>query len=73
MAKKIKAVVKVQIQAGKATAAPYPMRTERVLRQVASRDPVKGGIDLYGTRGTPFHVLGLAKRLHGCVRSLKEP
>ena len=58
---------------GKATAAPYPMRTERVLRQVASRDPVKGGIDLYGTRGTPFHVLGLAKRLHGCVRSLKEP
>lgn len=57
---------------GKATAAPYPMRPERILRQVARRDPVKGGIDLYGTRGAPFHVLGLATQLHGMLRSLRE-
>jgi FkbM family methyltransferase len=57
---------------GKATAAPYPMEPERILRQVAGRDPVKGGIDLYGARGTEFHVLGLKTRLHGLVRSWKE-
>lgn len=57
---------------GKATAAPYPMSVERILRQVQGRDPVKGGIDLYGARGTSFHVLGLAARLHGLVRSWKE-
>lgn len=57
---------------GKATAAPYPMSAERILRQVRDRDPVKGGIDLYGARGTRFHVLGPAARLHGLVRSWKE-
>ncbi len=57
---------------GKATAAPYPMEIDRILRQVAGRDPVKGGIDLYGARGAPFHVLGLHARLHGWLRSLKE-
>lgn len=57
---------------GKATEAPYPMRAERILAQVSRRDPVKGGIDLWGTRGAPFHVLGLKARLHGFVRSLKE-
>jgi hypothetical protein len=57
---------------GKATEAPYPMPPARILRQVARRDPVRGGIDLYGTRGLPFHVLGLGARLHGLARSLKE-
>lgn len=57
---------------GKATEAPYPMSVERILRQTSRRDPVKGGIDLYGTRGRPFHALGLGPRLHGFVRSLKE-
>jgi hypothetical protein len=57
---------------GKATEAPYPMSPARILAQVSRRDPVKGGIDLWGTRGTPFHVLGLKARLHGFVRSLKE-
>jgi len=57
---------------GKATEAPFPMSAERILAQVSRRDPVKGGIDLWGTRGTPFHVLGLKARLHGLVRSLKE-
>ena len=57
---------------GKATEAPFPMSAERILAQVSRRDPVKGGIDLYATRGTPFHVLGLRARLHGFVRSLKE-
>ena len=57
---------------GKATEAPFPMSAERILAQVARRDPVKGGIDLWGTRGVPFHVLGLKARLHGLVRSLKE-
>ena len=57
---------------GKATAAPYPMRPERILAQVRAGDPVKGGLDLYGTRGLPFHVLGLGRRLHGLLRSLKE-
>ena len=36
---------------GKATAAPYPMAPERILKQALARDPVKGGLDLYGTRG----------------------
>jgi len=41
---------------GKATAAPYPMSAARIVRQARDRDPVKGGLDLYGTRGLPFHV-----------------
>lgn len=57
---------------GKATAAPYPMSPERILAQARARDPVKGGLDLYGTRGLPFHVLGLAQRLRGAVRGLRE-
>lgn len=57
---------------GKATRAPYPMRPDRILAQARAGDPVKGGLDLYGTRGLPFHVLGPARRLHGLVRSLKE-
>jgi FkbM family methyltransferase len=57
---------------GKATEAPYPMPVARILRQVARREPVRGGIDLYGVRGRPFHVLGAGPRLHGFVRSLKE-
>ena len=58
---------------GKATAAPYPMSGARILRQALARDPVRGGLDLYGVRGAlPFHVLGTGARLHGMVRSLKE-
>lgn len=58
---------------GKATEAPYPMKPERILRQALGRDPVRGGLDLYGARGAaPFHVLGLRARLHGLVRNLKE-
>lgn len=57
---------------GKATAAPYPMDPTRILSQALERDPVKGGIDLYGTRGVPFHVRGLGPRLKGMWRSLKE-
>lgn len=57
---------------GKATAAPYPMDKERILRQALGRDPVKGGLDLYGTRGRSFHILGLGKRLHGAWRALRE-
>ncbi|HVS17502.1 MAG TPA: hypothetical protein VMT18_02795, partial [Planctomycetota bacterium] len=58
---------------GKATEAPYPMSAERILRQALGRDPVRGGLDLYGARGAAaFHVLGLLPRLHGFVRSLKE-
>jgi FkbM family methyltransferase len=58
---------------GKATEAPFPMTPQRILRQVSTRDPVRGGIDIYGTRGgLPFHVLGLGARLHGIVRSVKE-
>jgi FkbM family methyltransferase len=59
-------------QIGKATAAPYPMSAERILKQALARDPVKGGLDLYGTRGVPFHVLGLKTRLHGLWRSRRE-
>jgi FkbM family methyltransferase len=57
---------------GKATAAPYPMAPERILRQALARDPVKGGLDLYGVRGLPFHVGGPKRRLHGLWRSLRE-
>ena len=57
---------------GKATAAPYPMEPARILRQALARDPVKGGLDLYGVRGRPFHVLGAKARLHGLWRSLRE-
>jgi FkbM family methyltransferase len=57
---------------GKATEAPYPMTRERILRQVLSRDPVRGGIDLYATRGLPFHVASFKNRVRGFVRSLKE-
>jgi FkbM family methyltransferase len=57
---------------GKATEAPYPMDKARILRQALARDPVQGGLDLYGTRGLAFHVLGLRARLHGLWRSLRE-
>ncbi len=57
---------------GKATAAPYPMAPRRILRQALARDPVKGGLDLYGTRGLPFHVLGLPARLRALARALRE-
>ena len=57
---------------GKATEAPYPMQPQRILRQALARDPVKGGLDLYGTRGLPFHALGLRARLHGMWRALRE-
>jgi FkbM family methyltransferase len=57
---------------GKATAAPYPMSPARIHRQVAIRDPIKGGIDLYATRGVPFHVGGLGDRVRALARSLRE-
>lgn len=57
---------------GKATAAPYPMSPARILRQALARDPVKGGLDLYATRGVPFHTGGLGTRLRSFVRSRKE-
>ena len=57
---------------GKATAAPYPMSSARILRQAESRDPVKGGLDLYATRGVPFHVGGPIDRLRSVWRSFKE-
>jgi len=57
---------------GKATAAPYPMSPDRILKQALARDPVKGGIDLYGTRGLPFHVAGAASRLRSLWRSVRE-
>jgi FkbM family methyltransferase len=57
---------------GKATAAPYPMRAERILRQARERDPVKGGLDLYGTRGLPFHVGGMLDYARAAWRSLRE-
>lgn len=57
---------------GKATEAPYPMSPERILAQALARDPVKGGLDLYGTRGLPFHVGGGKARLKSLWRSLKE-
>jgi FkbM family methyltransferase len=57
---------------GKATQAPYPMTRERILRQALARDPVRGGIDLYGTRGLPFHVTSLGNRVRAVVRSWRE-
>jgi len=57
---------------GKATRAPYPMSSERILRQAEARDPVKGGLDLYATRGIPFHVGSPVDRLRSIWRSLKE-
>jgi hypothetical protein len=48
------------------------MQTERILAQALARDPVKGGLDLYGVRQRPFHVLGLAARLRGAWRALRE-
>ena len=57
---------------GKATAAPYPMQPARILRQALARDPVRGGLDHYATRGVPFHVGGVARRIRGLVRSLRE-
>ncbi|GJM22680.1 MAG: hypothetical protein DHS20C15_25950 [Planctomycetota bacterium] len=57
---------------GKATNGPYPMTTARILAQVGNAADVKGGIDLYGTRRRPFHVLGTKARLRGMWRSLKE-
>lgn len=58
---------------GKATEAPFPMSTRRILHQMEDRQGPTGGIDLYGVRGRPFHVLGPGARLRGWVRSLKEP
>lgn len=57
---------------GKATAAPYPLDAERIMKQASHGDPVKGGFDLYCTRGLPFHVLGLGARLKGMLRSRRE-
>jgi len=60
---------------GKATEAPYPMTKDRILKQALDprRDPVKGGMDIYGVRGgLPFHVMGLKARIKGMVRSAKE-
>jgi FkbM family methyltransferase len=57
---------------GKATAAPYPMTPERILRQARARDPVKGGLDLYATRGLPFHVGGIGTRVRALYRSARE-
>lgn len=57
---------------GKATAAPYPMSPERILKQARARDPVRGGLDLYATRGLPFHVGGIQRRVRSVVRSLRE-
>jgi len=57
---------------GKATAAPYPMTSERILRQARARDPVKGGLDLYGTRELPFHVGGPVDYARALWRSWRE-
>lgn len=57
---------------GKATAAPYPMTPERILRQARARDPVKGGLDLYGTRNLPFHVGGALDYARARWRSWRE-
>lgn len=57
---------------GKATNGPYPMTTARILAQVGGAADVKGGIDLYGVRRRPFHVLGTKARLRGMWRSFKE-
>lgn len=57
---------------GKATAAPYPMSPDRILKQARARDPVKGGLDLYAVRGLPFHVDGWRTRLRALARNLRE-
>ena len=57
---------------GKATEAPYPMSPERILHQALARDPVKGGLDLYATRGLPFQVGGVSSRAKSLWRRLKE-
>ena len=57
---------------GKATKAPYPMPPRRIQSQAMARDPVKGGLDLYGTRGLPFHVGGASSRAKSLWRRLKE-
>jgi len=57
---------------GKATAAPYPMSTARIVSQASKRDPVKGGLDLYATRGLPFHVGGISGRVRSLARSWRE-
>lgn len=59
---------------GKATEAPYPMTKARIMKQALDprRDPVKGGIDLYGVRGRPFHVVDFGNRVKSFVRGLKE-
>lgn len=57
---------------GKATEAPYPMDPQRILRQAEARDPVKGGLDLYGVRGLPFHVGSAKDRARSMWRKLKE-
>ncbi|MFN0244984.1 MAG: FkbM family methyltransferase [Planctomycetota bacterium] len=62
-----------RFEIGKATAAPYPMSPERILRQARARDPVKGGLDLYATRGVPFHVGGFERRVRSIYRRLREP
>jgi FkbM family methyltransferase len=65
-------LVALAFTVGKATAAPYPMTPARILRQARARDPVKGGLDLYAVRGLPFHIGGLATRLRGMARNLRE-
>ncbi len=57
---------------GKATAAPYPLDSERLMKQASHGDPVKGGFDLYAVRGLPFHVLGAKAKLKSVLRSLRE-
>ena len=48
------------------------MEAERILRQARARDPVKGGLDLYGTRGVPFHVGGTIEHARSLWRSWRE-
>jgi len=57
---------------GKATAAPYAMSPERILEQARARDPVRGGLDLYATRGVPFHVGGALDYARSTWRRLRE-
>jgi FkbM family methyltransferase len=58
---------------GKATAAPYPMSAERILRQALARDAVRGGLDLYGVKGLPFHVGGPLAYARSLWRRMREP
>jgi hypothetical protein len=48
------------------------MPSERILKQALARDPVRGGLDLYGVRGRPFHVLGATARLKSLWRCWRE-